>query len=153
MIYNCVFITLKTYLFYEEKSPMSLLKKLALALLVSVSMLAAVTPSAMAAGKIQNQSPEGVLQAFDDAIAAVEAAQDAINSNADKDTVLALLKTSKQELNRIESATVNRAKEKANGILKKARSAYKKDQHEIAKVKIKDAVAAFKGLKQIYLNF
>ena len=133
---------------------MSLLKKLALASLVSVSMLAAA-PSAMAkpAGKIENQSAEGVLQAFDDSIAAVEAAQDAMNSNADKDTVMALLKTAKQELNRIESATVNRAKEKANGILKKARSAYKKDQHEVAKVKIKDAVEAFKGLKQIYVNF
>ena len=133
---------------------MSLLKKLALASLVSVSMLAAA-PSAMAkpAGKIANQTGEGVLQAFDDSIAAVVAAEAAMHDGTEKDTVMALLKTAKQELNRIESATVNRAKEKANGALKKARSAYKKDQLEIAKVKMADAVTQFKGLKQIYLNF
>lgn len=131
---------------------MSLLKKIALASVISASMLVAA-PSAMAAGKIENQSPAGVLQAFDDSISAVEAAQSAMDSGADKDTVMALMKTAKQELNRIESATVNRAKEKANGVLKKSRSAYKKGQLEIAKVKMKEAVSQFKGLKQIYLNF
>ena len=130
------------------------LKKLVLALFVSISMLATI-PSAAAkpAGKIENQSPEGVLQAFDDAISAVEAAQTALEAGEDKDTVLALMKEAKQELNRIESATVNREKERANGHLKKSRSALKKGDTEKAKAHMVDAVAKFISLKKIYLEF
>ena len=133
---------------------MALLKKLVLALFVSIAMLAAA-PSAIAkpAGKIANQSQEGVLQAFDDSITAVEAAQTAMESGEDKDKVLALMKEAKQELNRIESATVNREKERANGLLKKSRSAYRKDDIEKAKALMAETVAKFISLKQIYLNF
>ena len=133
---------------------MALLKKLVLALFVSVAMLAAA-PSAIAkpAGKIANQSQQGVLQAFDDSIAAIEAAQTAMESGEDKDKVLALMKEAKQELNRIESATVNREKERANGLLKKARSAYRKDDLEKAKTLMAETVAKFISLKKIYLNF
>lgn len=130
------------------------LKKLVLALFVSIAMLATI-PSAVAKpkGKIENQSQEGVLQAFDDSISAIEAAQTAMESGEDKDKVLALMKEAKQELNRIESATVNREKERANGLLKKSRSAYRKDDIEKAKTLMAEAVAKFISLKQIYLNF
>jgi len=131
---------------------MSLLKKLVLASVVSTAMLAAA-PSAMAAGKVENQSQAGVLQAFDDSIAAVEAAQTALNSGAERDEVLSLMRTAKQELNRIESATVNREKERANGLLKKSRSAFKKGDMEKAKANMSEAVTKFTELKQIYLNF
>lgn len=133
---------------------MSLLKKLALASIVSSAMLVAA-PSAMAkpAGKIENQSQAGVLQAFDDSITAIEAAQTALTSGADRDTVLALMRTAKQELNRIESATVNREKERANGLLKKSRSAFKKGKMDLAQEKMSEAVMKFTALKQIYLNF
>ena len=130
------------------------LKKLAIALSVSTALLAAA-PSTMAkpAGKIANQSPEGVLQAFDDSIAAVEAAQASLVAGEDKKTVLAKMKTAKQELNRIESATVNREKERANGFLKKSRLAFKKGKQEKAEALMVTAVAKFKSLKQIYLSF
>ena len=133
---------------------MALLKKVVIALFVSVAMLA-TAPSAIAkpAGKVENQSQEGVLQAFDDSISAIEAAQTALESGEDKDTVLALMKEAKQELNRIESATVNREKERANGLLKKSRSALKKDDTEKAKAYMTDAVAKFISLKKIYLEF
>ena len=133
---------------------MALLKKVVLALFVSVAMLA-TAPSAIAkpAGKIENQSPEGVLQAFDVAIASVEAAQTALESGADKDEVLAKMKEAKQNLNRIESAVINREKERANGLLKKSRSAFKKGNIEDAKTLMGETVAKFIFLKQLYLNF
>jgi hypothetical protein len=131
---------------------MTLLKKVVIALFVSTAMLA-TAPSAMAAGKIENQSPEGVLLAFDEAIASVEAAQTAMLSGEDKDTVLALMKEAKQNLNRIESAVINREKERANGLLKKSRSAYKKDDLETAKELMSKTVAKFAALKQIYVTF
>jgi len=131
---------------------MSLLKKLVLASVVSTALLAAA-PSAMAAGKIENQSQEGVLQAFDDSIASIEAAQTALNDGSDRETVLGLMKGAKQNLNRIESATVNREKERANGYLKKSRSAFKKGDMDTAKAQMSQAVVKFTSLKQIYLNF
>jgi hypothetical protein len=133
---------------------MALLKKVVIALFVSTALLA-TAPSAIAkpAGKIANQTPEGVLQAFDDAIFAVEAAQTALESDEDKDTILSLMKEAKQELNRIESATVNREKERANGLLKKSRSAFRKGDLEKAKSYMSDAVAKFISLKKIYLEF
>jgi hypothetical protein len=131
---------------------MALLKKVVLALFVSVAMLA-TAPSAIAAGKVENQSPEGVLRAFDTAISAVEAAQTALESGEDEDTVLGLMKEAKQTLNQIESATVNREKERANGLLKKSRSAFRKGDLEKAKSLMADTVAKFISLKQIYLNF
>ncbi len=133
---------------------MALLKKVVLALFVSVAILA-TAPSAIAkpAGKIENQTPEGVLQAFDVAISSVEAAQTALESGEDKDTVLGLMKEAKQNLNKIESATVNREKERANGLLKKSRSAFRKGDLEKAKSLMSDTVAKFSSLKQIYLDF
>ena len=131
---------------------MSLLKKVVIALFVSTAMLA-TAPSAMAAGKIENQSPEAVLGAFDVAIASVEAAQTAMESGADKDKVLGLMKEAKQNLNRIESAVINREKERANGLLKKSRSAYRKGESEKAKKLMSETVAKFVSLKKIYTDF
>lgn len=131
---------------------MALLKKVVIALFVSTAMLA-TAPSAIAAGKIENQSPEAVLGAFDVAISSVEAAQTALESGADKDTVLGLMKEAKQNLNRIESAVINREKERANGLLKKSRSAFKKGNIEDAKTLMAETVAKFIFLKQLYLNF
>jgi len=131
---------------------MALLKKVVIALFISTAMLA-TAPSVIAAGKIANQSPEAVLGAFDAAITAVEAAQTALVSNEDKDTVLGLMKEAKQTLNQIESATVNREKERANGFLKKSRSAFRKGDQEKAEKLMAEAVAKFISLKQIYLNF
>ena len=131
---------------------MALLKKVVIALFISTAMLA-TAPSAIAAGKVENQSPEGVLRAFDAAIAAVEAAQTALVSGEDKDTVLGLMKEAKQTLNQIESATVNREKERANGFLKKSRSAFRKGDQEKAEKLVANAVAKFISLKKIYLDF
>lgn len=133
---------------------MALLKKLVIASFISTAMITAA-PSAMAKpmGKIENQTQEGVLSAFDESIATAEETLEALNSGADKDAVLALMKKSKQALNRIESATVNREKERANTLLRKSRSAFKKGDTEKAKALMVDTVAKFKSLKQIFLSF
>ncbi len=133
---------------------MALLKKLVIASFISTTMIAAA-PSAMAKpmGKIENQTQEGALAAFDESIATAEETLEALNSGADKDAVLALMKKSKQALNRIESATVNREKERANTLLRKSRSAFKKGDTENAKALMAETVEKFKSLKQIFLSF
>ncbi|MBL6986808.1 MAG: hypothetical protein ISR72_07180 [Methylobacter sp.] len=133
---------------------MALLKKLVIASFISTAMLAAA-PTAMAKpqGKIENQSQEGVLEAFDESIAAAEAALEALNSGAKEDAVLDLMKEAKQALNRIESATVNREKERANALLKHSRSALKKGDVEESKTLMIETVEKFKSLKQMFLSF
>ncbi|WP_198246672.1 hypothetical protein [methane-oxidizing endosymbiont of Gigantopelta aegis] len=133
---------------------MSLLKKLTFILLTASIFTAAPSIMAKPAGKIENQTEEQLLAIFDDAIESVETVQQALeNGAADKKEMLALYKKAKQNLNRIESATVNREKERANGYLRKSRSAYKKGNMEKAKEQIAKAVESFKGLKTLYLNF
>ena len=136
---------------------MTLLKKLVIASFIGTALLAAA-PTAMAkpAGKIENQSPAAVLTAFDDAISSAEAADSVVQkleSGADTNAALELMKEAKQALNHIESATVNREKEKANGLLKDSRLAVIKDDLKTAKALMTEAVAKFKELKQIYLRF
>lgn len=136
---------------------MTLLKKSVLALFIGTAFLAAA-PTAMAkpAGKIENQSPEGVKVAFDDAISAAEAADgvvQALTDGANVEPALELIKEAKQALNHIQSATVNREKEKANGLLKDARLALIKGDITTSKTLITETVAKFKALKQIYVSF
>jgi len=135
---------------------MSLLKTAVLALSLSTAMMA-VSPSVMAAekkaGKIKNQSGAEVLVAFDDSIAAIEAASDALNSGAEKAEVLALMKKAKQAMNAIEAATVNRAKQEANKHLRLSRKALKGSDMGEASAEMALAVASVKNLKEIYLNF
>ena len=76
-----------------------------------------------------------------------------MESGEDKDSVLDKMKAAKQKLNSIESATVNREKERANGLLKKARSAFRKGNMEKARKLMAETVAKFVELKQIYTSF
>jgi hypothetical protein len=135
---------------------MSLLKTAVIALSLSTAMMA-VSPSVMAkekkGAKIQNQSNAQVIVAFDESIAAIEAASDALNSGADKAEVLALMKKAKQSMNAIESATVNRAKQEANKHLRYSRKALKGGDMGEAVSEMALTVASVKNLKQIYLNF
>ena len=133
---------------------MSLFKKLVMAFFVSFAMLAAA-PSAMAKplGKIQNQSQEGVAQSLDDTVAVAEETLAAMKSGADKDTVMALLKKTKQTGKTIESSVVLANRDRALGKVKKARSAYKKDQHAKAEELMAQAVDKFKKVREQYHNF
>lgn len=133
---------------------MTLLKKLVIASFIGTAMIA-TAPTAMAkpAGKIENQSQEGVLAAFDESIAEAEAVLEGLNSGADKEALLDKMKDAKQALNRIESATVNREKERANALLKQARAELMKGDIEASKASMIETVAKFKSLKQIFLSF
>jgi len=136
---------------------MNSLKKVALALSLSTAMMA-VAPTVTAAepkkgAKIQHQTDAQVLEAFDGSIVAIEAASDALNSGAEKKEVLALMKKAKQAMNKIESATVNRAKQESNKHLRYSRKALKDGDMGEASMHMEAAVASVKNLKQIYLNF
>ena len=133
---------------------MSSLKKLVLALFVSSAMLAA-TPVVVAkpAGKIANQTQEGVKQALLDTIAIAEETLAAMKGGVEKDTVMALLKKTKQTAKTIESSVVLADRDRALAKVKKSRSAYKKDQHAKAEELMEQAVERFIKVNDKYHNF
>ena len=130
---------------------MSLLKKLVLAFFVSFAMLA-TAPSVMAA-KVANQTQAEVEQSLTDTVTVAEETLAAMKSGADKDTVLALIKKTKQTAKTIESSVVLAKRDRALSKVAKARGAYKKDQHEKAEELMEQAVKGFKDVKTLYHNF
>lgn len=135
---------------------MALMKKLTLAVFVSVAMLAAA-PSAMAkpAGKIENASPAATVIAIDESIElAARALKEIQDGTIEKKEMMALFKTVKQRAKTIESTTTYMLREKALGRLGKARRAYKrdKDQAEVEELMIK-SFETFKAIKVRYDEF
>jgi hypothetical protein len=141
-------------IYKKVKFKMSLLKKLVLAFFVSFAMLA-TAPSVMAkpAGKVANQSQAEVAQSLTDTVTIAEETLAAMKSGADKDTVLALIKKTKQTAKTIESSVVLAKRDRALSKVAKARGAYKKDQHEKAEELMEQAVKGFKDVKTLYHNF
>ncbi len=133
---------------------MSLLKKVVLAGFISTAMLAAV-PSAMAkpAGKQSNQTQEGVALTLDSTVEAVEAVLTGLEAGVDMETGLALFKAAKQASKTIESSTVYALRARAQGVLKKARSAFKKGETEKSIELTKVALKKFEGVRTAYYDF
>lgn len=131
---------------------MDLLKKLLLALAVTISMTA-VSPVALAEGKIKNATVEEVSEAIDDAIRLSEESLAAVQNGTDEAEILKLLKSTKQASKRIESNVVDRLRSKANGKVAKARSAVKSGKTEDAAALLTEAVAIFKEVKEKHQAF
>lgn len=131
---------------------MDLLKKLMLTSIVGLAMLV-TAPAAFSAGKVENQTQEEVRQSLLDSISAAEEALAAIKSNADAETVLDLLKKTKQTAKTIESSVVLVDRDRALAKVNKARSAYKKDQRDKAEELMIQAVDKFKKLNEKFHNF
>jgi len=132
------------------------LKKLTLALFVSIAMLAAA-PTAIAKpkGKIENASPEATVIAINETIElAAQALKEVKAGELEKVEMMALFKTVKQRAKTIESTTTYMLREKALSKLGKARLAYKKgkDQAEVEALMVK-SFEVFKAIKVRYDEF
>ncbi len=132
------------------------LKKLTLALFVSIAMLG-VAPSTMAkpAGKIENATAADTVVSIAETIELSEKALQALKDGSlEKADMMALFKKVKQKAKTIESTTTYMLREKALGRLGKARIAYKKG-HDKAEViaKMEKAAEYFKQVKVRYDEF
>lgn len=132
---------------------MGLLKKLVLALSLSIGMLSVAPSVVMAAGKIENQKPAETKVAIDAAIEQAEITLEAAKAGGDVKDVLVEFKKIKQIAKTNESATTYRLREKALGYVSKARSAYKKGKQEESVTKMTKAVETFKEIKKAYIAF
>jgi hypothetical protein len=131
---------------------MAIFKKVLLAVFVSVAMIA-TAPVTIAAGKIEKATPQEVTEAIKDTISLSEETLAAVESGAEKEAVLDLFKRTKQSSKRIESNIVDRLRQTANSRLKKARSAFKKDDKETAVAFMTEAIQIFKDVQKKHAAF
>lgn len=131
---------------------MHLIKKMILAFFF-ISVTATISTTAIAAGKIENATLDEVKASINMTIERSEKTLAAIESGADKETVLALLSDTKQMAKEIH-ATRRAAvfKSKAGSQMKKARKAAKKDDLETAKGHVEKGVQFYKQLKDAFLE-
>ena len=126
---------------------MDLLKKVILALFVSISMFA-VAPAVMA--EVEVASTEEVAEAIEDSIKLSEQTLAALKANEPKDSVLALFKSTKTASKKIVSTPVERTRFKASQKLAKARLAFKKGDTEEAVELMTEVIELFEDVQKIH---
>jgi len=127
---------------------MDLLKKVILALFVSISMFA-VTPAVMAEVP-EPASMEEVAESIEEAIKFSEQTLEALKANESKGSVLALFKSTKKESKKIESTPVERTRSKASQRMAKARLLFKKGNSPEAIELMTEVVELFKEVQTIH---
>lgn len=127
---------------------MDLLKKVILALFVSISMFA-ISPAAMA-GVPEPATREEVIESIEKAIDFSEQTLAALKANESKKSVLALFKATKKESKKIESTPVERTRSKASQKMSKARLAFKKGDSDKAVALMTEVVEHFKEVQNIH---
>jgi len=127
---------------------MDLLKKVILALFVSISMFA-ISPATMA-GVPEPATREEVIESIEEAIKFSEQTLAALKANESKKSVLALFKATKKESKKIESTPVERTRSKASQKMGKARLAFKKGNSEKAVELMTEVVELFKEVQNIH---
>ena len=131
---------------------MAILKKVLLAVFVSMAMIA-TAPVTIAAGKIEKATAQEVVEAIKDTISLSEETLAAVESGAEKEAVLELFKKTKQASKRIESNIVDRLRQTANARLRKARSAFKQDDKETTIAFMTEVVQRFKEIQKKHSSF
>lgn len=116
-----------------------------------VNALFGFSTTSIAAGKIENATMEEVLASIDTTIERSEKTLAALESGADQQTVLDLLNDTKQmakEIHATRKAAVY--KSKAGSLMKKARSAAKKNDMNAAKTHVAKGLEFYKKLKEVF---
>ena len=135
---------------------MGSIKKVSLALCVSVAMLgAASTVMAKPAGKIENATPAATVIAISESLVLADEALVMLkNAETEKAVMMAKFKELKQRAKQIESTVTYMLREKALGRLGKARLAYKKGQDaaSVEALMVK-SIESFKALSKKYHDF
>ncbi len=127
---------------------MDLLKKVILALFVSISMFA-IAPAAMA-DVPEPASREEVVESIEQAIKLSGETLAALKENESKKSVLALFKATKKESKKIESTPVERTRSKASQKMAKARLSFKKGDSEKSIELMTEVVELFEEVQKIH---
>lgn len=127
---------------------MKFLKQIIIALAVTLSV-GSIAP-AMAAGKIENATPEEVGASIAGALKNSEEALAALKNGTDNETVLNLIEAARQDSKRIEVGRLDVKRTRAAAHLKNARSALRKDDKVKAEASLIEAVKGYQEVKDLY---
>lgn len=121
---------------------MNTFKKILLAL--------AITASSSTAFAVVNPSYDDVKTAIDNTLAKVEEANTGINSGTDTEKLIDIVTDARQLQKDIANNVLDVKRNQASNVLKQARSALQKNELDVAKESLADALNRYKEIKQIY---
>lgn len=127
---------------------MKFLKQILIALTVAFS--AGSFTHVMAAGKIENATPEDVAAAVTGAAKNSEDALAALKNGESDETVLELIEAARQDSKRIEVGRLDVKRTRAAAHLKNARSAIRKGDKAKAEASLIEAVKGYQEVKSEY---
>lgn len=121
---------------------MNTFKKILLAL--------AITATSSTAFAVVNPSYEDVKAAIDNTLAKVEEANTGINNGADTEKLIDIVTDARQLQKDIANNVLDVKRNQASNVLKQARAALQKNELDVAKESLADALNRYKEIKQIY---
>ncbi|MCL7421466.1 MAG: hypothetical protein M8364_11240 [Methylobacter sp.] len=123
---------------------MKALKKIAVSLFVTISLASASTAFA------KNPTDEEVKTAIDDTVAKVEESIAAIENGADNEAVMSLINDARQMQKNISNNALDLKRNKASSKLKAARIEARNSDMKASEQQLKEALAGFQEIKEIY---
>ncbi|WP_020158782.1 MULTISPECIES: hypothetical protein [Methylobacter] len=123
---------------------MKALKKIAVSLFVTISLASASTAFA------KNPTGEEVKVAIDDTVAKVEESIAAIENGADNEAVMSLINDARQMQKNISNNELDLKRNKASSKLKAARIEARNNDMKASEQQLKEALAGFQEIKEIY---
>ncbi|MDD2739836.1 MAG: hypothetical protein PHR94_12975 [Methylomonas lenta] len=125
---------------------MNTFKKILLSSVMTVSM-AAISSAASA---VENPSYEDVKAAIENTQAKVDESIAALNNGADNEVVIEMITDARQLQKDIANNVLDLKRNQASNVLKKARTALKSNELEVAKESLTDAANRYKEIQNLY---
>jgi hypothetical protein len=125
---------------------MNTFKKILLSSVMTVSM-AAISSAASA---VENPSYEDVKAAIENTQAKVDESIAALNNGADNEAVIEMITDARQLQKDIANNVLDLKRNQASNVLKKARTALKSNELEVAKESLTDAANRYKEIQNLY---
>ena len=127
---------------------MNTFKKILTSSVIALSMAAA----SFTASAVANPSYEDVKAAIENTLSKVEEAKTALDNGADKEAVIDMVTDARQLQKDIANNVLDVKRNQASSVLKKARTALKKDDLASANASLADAVNRYKEIQQLYAS-
>ncbi|MCK9395906.1 MAG: hypothetical protein M0Q44_09980 [Methylobacter sp.] len=110
-------------------------------------ILAAMISTAFA---VANPSYEAVKAAIDNTLAKVEEANTALNNGVDNEAVIDMVTDARQLQKDIANNVLDVKRNQASNVLKQVRTSLQKNELQLAKESLADALNRYKEIKQLY---
>lgn len=127
---------------------MNTFKKILVSSVMAV-VLATLSSNAFA---VANPSYEDVKAAISNTLAKVEEAQTALNNGTSNETLIDMVSDARQLQKDIANNVLDVKRNQASNVLKQVRSALQKNDLEMAKAALADAVNRYKEIQQLYAS-